>query len=254
MWQVCLLVGLFGDWFGTGSTHRVEVSDTPAGIEAKLPRTGAYGRGMRADADLDFASARIAYVQAMDELRRTGERGLAEKAGQQLSLSLTLERAPMLIRQIAPLAGVQTGQWRLPFALAYHEKFLATRAFLGRAVPELAARAEAIYRQILDHEPDHMAARLDLAALYAERGELVAAEAEFARVPESTLRDATYAIEAARYLAARGRVEEAIVALERAQRKRPGELRELWLQNGFDRLRRDARFLGLVGMGERRSR
>ncbi|HJZ86028.1 MAG TPA: tetratricopeptide repeat protein [Polyangia bacterium] len=232
----------------TARTHRIEVAGAPGGLEAQMPRTGAYARGVRADSELDFGAARQLYTLAVDEFRRRGAELWADKASRQVSYSMTLERAPMMFRQMAPLGSVvSSAQWRLPFALAYHEKYLSTRAFLGRPVPELAARARAVYRQILDAEPDNASARLDLAALYAEMGERADAEAEFARVGEARRSEDGHAIELARYYAARGEADAALRALERARRRLPGELRELGLMNSFDRVRRDPRFEALAG-------
>jgi tetratricopeptide (TPR) repeat protein len=262
LWAALLLVTMGGAGVGvappgpgaplgselrTARTHRVEVASMPGGLESEMPRTGAYARGIRADAELDFAAARAAYALAIDEFRRLGQPLWSEKASRQLSYSMTLERAAMMLGQMAPAGMMAQASWRLPFAVCYHEKFLSTRAFLGHPVAELAARAESLYRQILDDDPDNASARLDLAALYAELGQVGAADAEFRRVPEGRRSEDLHALEVARYHAARGQSDEAFRALERARRRLLHELREVNLTNGFDRLRRDPRFTQLVG-------
>ena len=241
------LLGMAQTGLPTARTHRIEVASSPQGIEAEMPHAGAYARAIRADAELDFPQARLNYAQANDEFRRAGQNLWADKASRQLSYSMTLERADIMLARMGSMGYTGSAQWRLPFALCYHEKYLSTRAFLGHAVPELAARAETMYRQILDGEPENVSARLDLAALYAEMGRAVEAETEFRRVPESRRADDVHAIEVARYYASRGQIDEAFHALERARSRLSYELRELPLTNSFDRLRRDPRFPRMAG-------
>jgi len=212
-----------------------------------MPHTGEYARGIRADTELDFGQARQHYATAHDEFRRAGHTQWADKTSRQLSYSMMLERAEIFAKGVASNGYIGSGQWRLQYAVLYHEKFLSTRAFLGHPVPELSTRAETMYRQILDNEPENVPARLDLAALYAEMGQSLQAETEFRRVPESRRVDDTYAIELARYYASRGQIDEAFQALERARRRLTYELREIAFTNSFDRLRKDPRFLRLVG-------
>ena len=185
----------------TARTHRIEVASSPQGIEADMPHAGAYARGIRADAELDFADARQHYQQAIEEFRRAGQNVWAEKSNREYLFSMKLEQADLQHARPGAMGFTGSAQWRLPFALAYHEKFLSTRAFLGHPVPELAARAEAMYKQILDGEPENVSARLDLAALYGEMGLVVQAETEFRRVPESRRNEDMHAIELARYYA-----------------------------------------------------
>jgi predicted Zn-dependent protease len=106
-----------------------------------------------------------------------------------------------------------------------------------------------LYRQVLDAEPDNVSARLDLAALYAELGQVTQAETEFRRVPESKRNEDVRAMEVARYYAARGQLDDAFHALERTTRRLSHELRDLEMLNSFDRLRHDPRFEKLTRTG-----
>jgi tetratricopeptide (TPR) repeat protein len=241
------LLGVAQTGLPTAHTHRIEVASSPQGIEAEMPHTGFYARAVRADAELDFAQARTYYVQANEEFRRAGQNLWADKASRQVTYSNKLESADSALAHHGSLGFTGSAQWRLPFAVCYHEKFLSTRAFLGHPVPELATRAETLYRQILDVEPENVAARLDLAALYGELGQSAQADTEFRRVPESRRTDDMHAIELARYYTSRGQIDEAFRALERARRRLSWELSEMRVSNSFDRLRKDPRFVRLVG-------
>jgi hypothetical protein len=244
---VLALWGIAQSGLPTARTHRIEVASSPQGIEAEMPHAGAYARGVRADAELDFANARLHYAQATDEFRRAGQNVWADKSSRQLSYSMSLERADIMLARMGSMGFTGSAQFRLPFALAYHEKFLSTRAFLGHPVPELAARAETMYRQILDGEPENVEARLDLAALYGEMGLAVQAEKEFRSVPESRRNDDMHAVELARYYASRAMIDDAFHALDRARRRLPYAVRDLPLLNSFDRLRKDPRFPRMAG-------
>jgi tetratricopeptide (TPR) repeat protein len=244
---VLALWGIAQSGLPTARTHRIEVASSPQGIEAEMPHAGAYARGVRADAELDFANARLHYAQATDEFRRAGQNVWADKSSRQLSASMSLERADAMLQRMGSMGFTGSAQFRLPFALAFHEKFLSTRAFLGHPVPELAARAETMYRQILDGEPENVEARLDLAALYGEMGRVVEAETEFRRVPESRRNEDMHAVDLARYYASRGMIDDAFQALDRARKRLSYTVRDLPYWNSFDRLRKDPRFPRAVG-------
>ena len=249
LWVLALL-GVAQTGLPTARTHRIEVASSPQGIEAEMPHSGAYARAIRYDAELDFAQARIEYLRANDEFRRAGQNQWADKASKQMTFSMQLERADMTLARVGSTSFASSSQWRLAYALCYHEKFLSTRAFLGRGIPELAARAETIYRQVLDNEMENVSARLRLAALYGELGYSAQAEGEFRRVPESRRNDDTYAVELARYYASRGQIDDAFRALERARRRMTYlsyDLTEIPITNSFDRLRKDPRFQRLMG-------
>ena len=241
------LLGVGQTGLPTAHTHRIEVASSPQGIEAEMPHAGEYARAIRADAELDFAQARLHYVTAAEEFRHAGQTLWGEKASRQSSCSYKLEQADMMLARMGSMGYIGSAQWRLQYALCYHEKFLSTRAFLGHPVQELAARAETMYRQILDGEPENVSARLNLAALYGELGLSVQAETEFRRVPESRRTDDMHAIELGRYYASRGQIDEAFRALDRARRRLAFDLREVPFNNSFDRLRRDPRFPRLLG-------
>src|SRR5207253_2374790 len=118
---VLALVGVAQAGLPTARTHRIEVASSPQGIEAEMPHAGAYARAIRADAELDFAQARLHYAQATDEFRRAGQNVWANKSSRQLSYSMTLEHADTTLARMGSLGFTGSAQFRLPIALYYHE-------------------------------------------------------------------------------------------------------------------------------------
>src|SRR5689334_8650470 len=123
------LLGVGQSGLPTAHTHRIEVASSPQGIEAEMPHAGDYARAIRADAELDFSQARVHYITAGDEFRRAGQNSWAEKARSQVPCSYKLEQADTVLSHMGPQGFTGSAQFRLPYAVCYHEKFLTTRAF-----------------------------------------------------------------------------------------------------------------------------
>lgn len=248
------------DGFETGASYTVRVDPgMTTGLESAMPRRGAYARGIDADLrsqwDLSYREYRAA-VQEFRQLAQTRPAlaklvaGWIDKAEFQAQQSSRLRHAARRSttyytswrwqRMISPHAHYSN-------AVAKHNKWLAIRAFKGRAPARLAQAALNDYRQALQLRASYTMARLGLAALYHELGDHSRGRQEFARISQAPSNWMALAL--AYYHCAAGDVDKALDDLRRAVRYSRANRRHALRSNDFDRLRGDPRFRKIVGDG-----
>jgi tetratricopeptide (TPR) repeat protein len=233
----------------TGGAARVSRgAERPLGVERTLPRDGAYARGIRADAQGRHLDALREYSQALSDLESLSAtttdtaRCLTAWRGK---IAWQRDESEMLLEQEAYAATMpQSVVAHHNLATAYHNKFLAVRAFLGRGPRALWERARDEYLLAIELDDDHAPARIGLASLYAQAGRLRDARVTVAglgrRAGEPSL-----ALQIAAFHTAAGELDEALDRLE-AVTLRSEQRRWLVRSNDFDALRGEARFRKLV--------
>lgn len=223
-----------------------------------MPRTGLYARGIQADIEGRWSESFTLYDKAVKRyrqllVRRPNDRfvrGWLLKAVFQREQSLRL-RAPQL--RLHPFSTAATLYDR---AAARHAKWLAIRAFSGRAPTKLALDVERDYLRALRlgsrfHEER---ARLGLATLQCQRGRRRAGLRTFAgrRGPQRVW----LALQQAAYYAACGNRERAVERLRRALQLSPSGRHQAYVSNDFDALRglpAFGRVVGQIAGGHHRS-
>jgi hypothetical protein len=250
----------------------VATEDLGAPLERAFP-SATYARAAAADAQLRWDDARLLYRQAADDWTATAhtrpsralESAIA-KAEHEASLSQALagyERLdpPSVERLPVEARRAFLRRRALEVGRMLRAKLMATRAALGRAPPELYARARARLEEARDaiasthdaHEaPDGSDAEpeLLLCATYAIGGETAAARLARAHVPSAARTDPANAVARAACAAALGETDAALAALEsfvlRPLIPRSDiALRDVYLANDWDHLRGDDRFESL---------
>lgn len=240
----------------TGATHVVAVTSAPtAGLEAGMPRTGAYARGIDLDVRGRWGDSETAYREAAEEFRRLlkrrpqwdkAVRGWIEKAEFQREQSRVLNRQNTYYPSYRGSSHYYVTAHSLYYrATAKHNKWLGIRAFSGRGPRQLAESAIADYRKALSHHADYTLARLGLAGLLHEIGRHDRGRAEFQKIVQPPSKW-MYANVAYYHLAA-GNTERALDHLEEAVRYSSSVRRHLHRSNDFDRLRAHPRFRRLMG-------
>ncbi|MCK5796416.1 MAG: hypothetical protein KAI47_04500 [Deltaproteobacteria bacterium] len=236
----------------TGHTHQVKVLRRASmGIEAEMPRDGAYGRALELDRVGKYTKAYSVFREAEREFSRLRSRqprdkridGWIGKARQQRSLSFSIGRASRYAsrsrsrrhRSIYRLFNQATNA---------HRKWLAIRAFGLRAPRALALTAVKNYRAVLKQRSRYPAARLQLAGLLAELGRLMEARHLFGTARQPFVHSARWA--AAYYYAVTGERAKALALLAKIVHKNRWKRRRVHLSNYFDVLRSDPRFQALI--------
>jgi hypothetical protein len=233
-------------------THAARVQIAAAksvGLEVGLPRDGSYARAIAADAEGDFGEAVHAYDDALGEL--AGLAGLTSASGDQLAawrakIRWQRERSEDILEEQAYVSVMPTSVLaRVRLARALHEKFITTRAFLGRGPRLLWNLSVGSYHDALALDSRCVAARLGLAALDAEVGHLGDARAEFAKIGRRR-DDQLNALFVATYYTMLDDKDDAFTYLARAAID--NDTRS-WIEasNDYDSLRDDPRFARIVG-------
>lgn len=233
-----------------GNAARVRrQTGTRAGLEAGMPRDGAYARGILLDARGQHVEALREYAAALaelDSLAAVAQSPDARFLSWRAKVAWQREQSEELLERDA-YAAVMPGSVIAHYNLGatLHAKFLSVRAFLGRGPKLLWNGAMAEYREALRIDPRFSPARLGAAALYADAGLFEPARAEFAQVGRRRDED-DFAMRVAAYYASIGEADEAFAYLARAV-TRLDQIRWALRSNDFDALRTDERFARLVG-------
>ena len=254
-----------------GRTVTVIVTDdVGAPLERAFP-SATYARAAAADVELRWDDARLLYRQAADEWSTTAhtrpsralESAIA-KAEHEASLSQALagyQRLgdPSLERLPAEARRAFVQRRALEVGRMLRAKLMATRALLGRAPPELYARARARLEEArataapmraAPTQNDDAETELLLCATYAIGGDAAAARLARAHVPTAARADPANAVALAACAAALGETEAALAALESFVLRplfprNDIALRDVYLANDWDHLRGDPRFESL---------
>ena len=244
----------------------VATDDVGAPLERAFP-SATYARAAAADAELRWDDARLLYRLAADEWTasahtrpsRALENAIA-KAEHEASLSQALagyqRLGPPSLEHLPAEARRAFLQRRtLEVGRMLRAKLMATRAVLGRAPPELYARARARLEEARDTAAQTQAGsepetELLLCATYAVGGDVAAARLARAHVPSAARTDPANAVARAACAAALGENDAARAALEsfvlRPLIPRSDiALRDVYLANDWDHLRGDPRFENL---------
>ena len=250
----------------------IATDDVGAPLERAFP-SATYARAAVADVELRWDDARLLYRQAADEWTTTAhtrpsralESAIA-KAEREASLSQALagyQRLgdPSLERLPAEARRAFVQRRALEVGRMLRAKLMATRALLGRAPPELYARARARLEEArAAAAPSHGAGTsndgsdaetdLLLCATYAIGGDAAAARLARAHVPSAARTDPANAVSRAACAAALGETEAALAALESFVLRplfprNDIALREVYLANDWDHLRGNPRFESL---------
>ena len=244
----------------------IATDDVGAPLERAFP-SALYARAAAADAELRWDDAGLLYRQAADDwttsARTRPSRALEDaiaKAEHEAGASQTLagyERlgTPPLDRLPVEARRAFLRRRALEVGRLLRAKVTATRAALGRAPPELYARARARLEEARDDAPQVADAgdaetELLLCATYAVGGDSAAARLARAHVPSAARADPANALARGACAAALGETDATLAALEsfvlrplipRAE----ATLRDIYLANDWDHLRGDPRFESL---------
>jgi len=238
----------------TGRSHEIAVTSSPAaGIEATMPRSGAYAEGIALDAQQRWGESLAAYRRARAEyVRMAKTRPRWSKV-----IAQWIVKADFQIRQSRKLQQTThypQWRWRQQYtsahthfyrAAARHDKWLAIRAFTGRGPRALLDATIKDYKAALNKRPAYAVALLGLATLYHQSGQGDAGRELFTKLRRPTSR--WMAINLAAYHAAAGHRAHALKLLGDALRysRRTNE-RAITSSNHFDTLRADPRFRALL--------
>ncbi len=233
----------------TGGGHLVVVTSSPSeGLEVGIARDSWYARGVAFDLagrwEESYNAFREAQTEFQNQLRDRPAwakmiRGWLLKAEFQLDQSQRL-KYPLYYRFGPPSASVLYYR-----AAAKHNKWLAVRAFTGRADRKLQGEVIDEYAKALAQSPTYESARIALAAILHETGQHARARQEFARV-QYTGRS-WLSVEVAYYFTAAGEYDRALEMLDRAIQYNPSNKRYILRSNDFDRIRSNPRFKALIG-------
>jgi tetratricopeptide (TPR) repeat protein len=222
--------------------------ERPLGVERTIPRDGAYARGIRLDAEGRHLDALREYTQALadlDSLSAATAKDARCLGAWRGKIAWQRDESEMLLEQEAYAATMpQSVVAHHNLATAYHNKFLAVRAFAGRGPRALWERARDEYLIAIALDDDHTPARIGLASLYAHAGRTRDARVTIAGIGRREA-EPSLAVQIAAFHTAIGELEEAIDRLE-AVKLRSEQRRWMVRSNDFDALRGDARFRRLV--------
>jgi hypothetical protein len=222
-------------------------SNPSQGLEEGIPRTSWYAKGIELDIKGKHDESFDAFNKARREFAQLAKkrpswektiRGWMAKAEFQADQSRVLRRSRYYRYRVSQYP-------RYYRTAAKHNKWLAIRAYTGRADSKMAKEIVEEYEQILRRTSYDQRPRLALAAFYHELGRH--------KEGKTTLQaarniDRTYlAKDVAYYHAAAGNLKLAFRYLKTAVRHRPSDRHYILRANDFDRLRGDPRFRELVG-------
>jgi len=232
----------------TGGAHHVVVTSNPSqGLEEGIPRTSWYAKGIEHDIQGRYDES----FQAFNKARREFAELLKKRPTWELTIRGWIAKAEFQADQSRSLRTSRYYRYsisrypRYYRTAAKHHKWLAIRAYTGRADRKLAKEIVEEYQQILRHTSYDQRPRLALAAFYHELGRHKEGKRTFQAARNV---DRTYlAKDVAYYYAAAGNLKLAFRYLQTAVRHRPSDRRYILRANDFDRLRGDPRFRELVG-------
>lgn len=235
----------------TGWSHMVRVlSFATVGLEAGIPRGSWYAKAIELDRKGQYKPAYNAYRKARSEFRMMLQkqpqnakriRGWILKAQQQSSLSYTLDYQ----RRYTHWRRYRSYYRSQSRANTLHNKWLAIRAFSGRAPAKLLKEAISSYRTALQLRSSYLPPRLQLAGLYCEIGKWKEARQVFSGVRMPVSR--SYWMQLAYYYTVAGQRQKALEYVRKAITRSRYMRRYFLHSNFFDRLRGDPRFESLVG-------
>ncbi|MCA9665887.1 MAG: hypothetical protein KC503_09880 [Myxococcales bacterium] len=241
----------------TGESHMVTVSANPtAGVEANMPRDGAYARAIELDSKMRWDDSYTAYSQAIGEFRKM----ISKRPRWKKMIELWIEKAEYMRSQSSRLRTsryyrryyyryrYRNPSYRWRRAEAMHNKWLAIRAFTGRAPRALLDKVIADYTFVLGRTTSYPQAQLSLAALYHEVGQHDKGQRLFKKLPKAQYRHSWRASYVAYYYAAAGNARMALKYLRKAMTySRSSTQRVMRQSNDFDRLRSHPEFRRLLG-------
>jgi tetratricopeptide (TPR) repeat protein len=233
----------------TGAAHLVTLTASPTeGLEVGIPKESWYARGIALDIRGKWEQSHRAYQKAVSEFQRM----IRERPQWKRMIRGWLVKAQFQRDQSHRLKFRNYYTWGPPSAsmiytraAAKHNKWLAIRAFTGRALRRLQEEVIEDYKKALQQSPHYDSARIALAAMYCEIGQHARGRQEFAKV-HGPMR-IWLALEEAYFYTVAGDTDQAFKLLAKAIQYNSSNKKHILRSNDFDRLRMDPRFAKLVG-------
>ena len=239
----------------TGHTASVRLSAEPPGLEQWLPREGRWGQAIDALHARELHRAMDLFRDAAADVRHAAVAGHVPAAeARALFAKAEFEAAQVRTLVEARRENSQTPPFEQLYieASAWHNLLLTARAYFGRPDVIFYDRAKKAYvaALALANSDQRSAVQLAFASLLADGGHFQAARDELRAIPPADRSGLDVAFTAAHLYAALGDRDRAFDRLDlvRDLHARWSLLRFLArIDNDFDALRGDPRFVRLVG-------